>query len=642
MSNEEDGFKTLLVPRPPQDMGLRGSLWVPIVHSTDYKEAYLRDAGVHHLGTLHYIVGRRATREEFEELVRSFNPKALMEMLARTANLLAHEGVEFCNANDVQRSVFNGIVTAAKKRGWPIEGAYRRRKDRKELDFPCFTFETIAALMCETIAQGFERGGLNPNAALDELSLAIGIAGDQVYSVDDEDGPVRFDDDAHRRFMRENFAIAPFLGTIHTFYHRVRRLYLIYSDALGTHDAELRRIIDECLTADIGVTSDDLMALVLPLNHFWLSNENFKTNALFKTAAIMAPALRAKMTAVLNGLSLEPAAYTERVAALKSRLNERFLRSADVLALLVQRPALRLAEGEFLLVAPQLLLRKIELAMYSAFIDKRDKDEVPFETLGSPLGHAFERYAMGLLAGRINSAVSEVILPLFMANPLKANGEEIADGIIEDPIACIVFEAKHRPLSLRALDMSDDSTQEFERWLERTFFARATGSGRSRQRNGALWQLHEAAAELLRRPQAQRPRLIVPVVVLSEDVVSTIPLYTLFDKEIATRGIFADMPEVRPFLFASVEDLEHLSTMDLPAEYPTIQSIFKRKATHPGARDMTWGRFLDEIGCRHNPKRLSDAGGDELVRKASMLFPEGQRGRYDEARDELPTTREKT
>ena len=63
---------------------------------------------------------------------------------------------------------------------------------------------------------------------------------------------------------------------------------------------------DSYQVADNGITCDELISLMMPLNLLRLGNNDFRTNRCGRSAAIVQPELREKMKTVLDGMSLTP------------------------------------------------------------------------------------------------------------------------------------------------------------------------------------------------------------------------------------------------------------------------------------------------------------------------------------------------
>lgn len=576
---------------------------------------FLRSTGISEIRGVRYFFDKISTLDDVRSLINPLDPKPLLLLLFSLANHLAHRGVAAFLQDGVQHNMLNAMIKGAEKQGYKLSNAANAMRPT-DTHFPAFSFETLLALIGETLRGDMNRQGLNPfeNESIERIALAMGMLTDHVYAESKEEKTI--DRQFWIGFLRENFCITPFQGTMNSYHQRISRLFDVYQRCFERLPQKTRAMLDDALVKAIGIRCEDFFPLIYPLNIAWIQNEDYtKPVTLHLSYFAGKPELFNRMKIVMNRISLNIEVFSEVIQKIEREKGQRYFRSADFMRDMVKTPFVKVDENVFHLVSPQLLLRNIELALSSAFINRDDRS-AQIRDLKSPLGKAFEQYASSVLSECFANSVWRI----FEESPLKDDGNELTDAIINDPRVTVIFEIKDRTPALQALDLTSPNTCLFEAWLSDTFYYKRPQDAPREKTDGALWQLRSAAEYLLSERHWFTPKAIVPVIVLSEDLVSDLPLYRILDEESKSREIFKGLKGVKPFVFISIGELQNLCAQKLPKKFPQLQDVFLEKSTEKSARDMSWAGFIRAIGCERAPSRHDKKSTDELLRQTSKFF----------------------
>jgi hypothetical protein len=421
--------------------------------------------------------------------------------------------------------------------------------------------------------------------------------------------------------IRQLLFQASFSGTLHTFARRIFRFHRIYESALALCTKDTRATLDQLIKEDTGLTFSELMALIPAINVCWMQIKKFDQDPRISPASIKEDNLREQLVILMDRLSLDMAGYAKTISEIKNKRGELFFLHVDASKTLVRYPFLKNSSGAFLLLGPHLLLRRIELAVVTAFIDKRDRDNMPVQTLYGPLGDAFEKHCHYLFRRKIPH--SKDIPSLYVENPKLDSGNELCDALIEDPDCFVIFEIKYRPPSTDAINPLDSSYKELKRWLNATFLKSREECKQDResgQTPGALVQLDEAACNLAMGKWRIKPRVIIPVVVLSEAIISSLPLYFYLDKKSEERGLFRNAEGVQPFLIISEDELSYLTSMNATNCRFAFHQLFKEKSTAEGARITSWSHFADVVKLKWEPPKDQEEDFNQIIEETKKLF----------------------
>lgn len=326
-----------------------------------------------------------------------------------------------------------------------------------------------------------------------------------------------------------------------------------------------------------------------------------------------------KLRSVLDKISLRSLEYAQEVLKLRDKHGEDFYKSSHMVALLVKFPFLVMDNDYYFLLAPHLLLRKIEFSILSSFIEDREKG-VKLEALTGPLGDSFEKHCAGMLKRVFPDHKSSFLLPEVLYNYIdKETGEEVCDVIINDPKYCFVFEEKYKLVNLAALDVSIAEVDEIQKWLDINFFH---SGGKyvdgKKYRKGALVQLDIATQRILDNVLGYEPENIIPVIVLNEEVIFQKPLLQLLEMGINENKLFRN-DKIKPILFISECELDYLTSLDFEKSDWNFKKLLKERSINNSGRSLNWITISKKLGLKsqktNDKKKIHDKIFDKVFRQ---------------------------
>lgn len=601
---------SLFVPVPDPNMSLQNSIYLPKYYSDKNRTEVLKDSGVVPAVGPSIIFGARVPIGELILILRTFQQRKLISLLSRLACHLSHTGIKSIERDERQLDLVRAAIRAGSARGlFPSEEFKRERMS--DIFFLSPNLITGCMALC-LVESPTDESGVDPLSDFESFAFLLLGLNDHVF---DESGTEE-EGKNHYRFLRQNLVQAPLLGTYGTFSQRICRFHRVFTETLARMNPDLRKLADTYIEKRIGVDFKTLNSLLFAINVPWILNKEKNTNVIIDENFARGNRISDEVKKVLKRLSLTQVDFALRVQALKVS-GESYYKSSPILALFTQYPFIEIQSGSHLLLAPHLILRTIELSVRSAFIDAKHK---PIEDIYGPLGEEFERYSSQLLARKLSAAAGNLIATGLEHNPADDEKNEITDSIIESPDGSIIIESKYRPPAIAALNIADARTTEIEKWVSHSFTLIPSEGKKQNRRPGALWQLREAALKLNLGARGFLPRNIVPVIVISEEVLFTQNLYFILDREIQEKRIFDGIGNIRPFLIISIGELELLTSMELGGTKWTLFKIFLEKSSNAGARQMNWVKFIQMLSLKYSRPADETATFDLLFEEAKAYF----------------------
>ncbi len=607
----------LLVPKPIADMSVQNSIYVPTYLTTEYRELFLKDTGVVGATSCFSIFGAVRPIEEAVSIIKSFEQGTVLPLLSRLANYMAHNGMKSAERDSVQRDLLEQGVKFGCSKGLKITEDFN---GSKYSDFYIVNPDLINGLLAISLIESpVDGSGRDANKFVDEFAYCLLVMNDHVFdATSTEDEQFK-----HYRFLRQNLVQAPLLGTLGTFSSRIHRFYSIFSDTLSSIDSDVKSKVNEALKLRVGVDFETLIRLLFPLNVPWLTVKDFTKIALVERSFFNGNFAEKDMLPLLKKMSLPFLEYNKQLLSFKNSLGENYFKSSRVLSVLTKYPFIEIADEAFLLLAPHLILRSVELSVQGAFVDAGHR----IESLYGPLGEAFERYANNLFARKIKPSSGSLSTGLVF-NPKNSDGVEICDALLESPEGTVIVESKFKPPSLAAIDLSVEDSEKIRDWVRVSFTITHEEAKKSNRRKGALWQLRDAAIKLNNKELGYVPKLITPVIILSEEILFTNSLYFILDKEIERLKIFEGIQNLTPVLVLSIGELESITSRELTPDWPLFR-VFQEKSMKSGARKTSLIKYLEIIKLEYKRPDDEKKAFDFLFEEAKKYFSQVELNKID-------------
>lgn len=604
---------SIVIPIPPTQMAWDGALLVPLYMSSRYRQELLQHLGAGPACSQTAVFGVTATLDDVEGNFSNYDGWLLITLFSKLATYVAHFGVRSCEVDTAQAVVLEDAIQAGIARGFvPTRTFAELPTDKRFFVIP----NQLNSAMAIAIKMGIARNRRRPGGQ-DSSGVLFSLLGLNDIAFDDEPFVGKNKKENGIRILRLDLVQAPLLSSLGVFAQRIHRFITVYTEVLRSLNSKTRNDIDVYLTQAQGMPFEDLINVILPINSIWAGRRNFSENPIFNLSGMPRSQLRRNLKAFLDNNSLPPTLYTRRMRELCVEKGEHFHRSSNALLLFVRYPFIRTPVRTHLLLAPHFLLRNIELAVTNAFIRHRARNS-HIQDLYGPLGKQFEKYMQRLLQKLYPGAGSQSVQSPLELNPRLSKGRELCDAIIDGPDVCVIFEMKFRPPRLDAIDMSDPSIANLADWLENTFLKAPQRTNKRRRTAGALWQLDVAAKAVLGGARGYSPKAIVPVVVISEDILFVKGLYDALEDEVRGRGLFAGVQGVVPFMVLSVSDLERLVELDLHRPSWTLPTILREWTCR--YRDLNLPHLLKVLGLQVGDNPVWRQTIDELGRSAIAEF----------------------
>lgn len=608
--NDSKGPLQLLVPLPPTNFAERGKLLVPTRMSTAEVQKKMEGIGYAAVAlSYRSMFGEELSFEAMKHLASTLNRQAALKTLACAACALAINGAKPIKDDGFQATLAAALVDYGARVGLTV-GPEASKIPPERLYF--FNPDAINGAL--SLVLTFARDDMpDDESKIQNLSALLAAMNSEVFNStpDFKSDPDGF----YLSMIRQLFVQSPQLVGIRGLGRRFHRLIQLSGNALSQMPSKLRQEVDQVLKKQLGVTFQEWLESIFPLNVNWMLSNEKNYNVLNELSKIESASGRARMSSILPRLSLTLDAYREKMQNAYKLRGERFFLSAEAIRALVSTPFASFNEDTFLLLAPHLLIRKMDLCATSAKPKGAKVDE-----FYSYFGHAFELHCSRLLerVSERQTQKNSIITGNLLLNPPGKDGNEITDAITLDDRYCALLEMKNRPANFsKHLDPLND-TDQLKKWLYEVFVAEKNSANGIRA--GALRQLASAARKVTNGELGQKVAHIVPVVVIPDEMITEHMLYQHLDPIVERLEIFKGLELVRPYLIISVDSLEYLTSMKIPDKNWTLQRILHEKSVAEGAREMNWSKFLEEIKLKYVRHEEEEQALDKVVDDAIKQF----------------------
>ncbi len=596
---------------------MEGSLYIPEMHTKEYKMDILREDGLGVAVSYSMLFGSQLSLNEIKKLLSIYDPVKLRSLVCQLAKYIARAGrIGDVNKCKVQQNFLLSAIQAAR-----TKGLYESIDPIELKHSAVISWETINALLALSIlAEDSSTAVADPSINKENFALGCIALNDHVFANSLEEVAVQSDDFYYNNAQRAWF-YGPLACSETEYFLSAYRFSVLSSSFMK--QTQLSEKIQNYFFNSYNVCVDDFVSLMPAINVNWITfdDSDYRSLLLLDEHAEREEGLRKLMKKI--SLSLEE--YREELSTLEKEYGDKFITHYTFLNKLINFPFLseKIKAGElYHLLAPQLLVRHIQLSpLRKAFISEKKDENITPATFDGVMGKVVEAYAQQLIENCVDkSRGPNEGMPW---KPEEKESEELTDFAIIHPNTTIIFEIKYRNPPLIASELTKEGLDKFKKWIYESFFISPAEAKGKKQRitRGALYQLEDAALKIL-TGKAQEigvvPKSILPVIIVSQDLIFSLDFYNLIDRFIKEKNLFEKRSEVLPPLLLGLGELEFIYGLNFGEKGISFRELLIEKAS--SARYVAWQIFIKAHGLKYQtPEECVEAHKQLSMRCSNLL-----------------------
>jgi len=596
-------------------------LYIPLQYTEENRQNLLRDYGLASGLSTQVLFGKIFNIEEIKNLISVYKQR---DIFNRVTLLSRH--FDLHEKKLLQDPIQLDIVRSAIQKA---NGMHLKIKLLKMSEFEhvsCLSYQTFHAIfaLMGSIGLGFE-GKINFLDDPGNLCLAFLAINDHVM------GPNNKLENTHSDFhyenLRDTWLKGPLAGSGSEFARRVHRLVQVTDQTICK---DKTRKLENYFQKHFGFTLKEFHSLIPVINTTWFIHDKKDNELSILNCTPLDKPAHVILNKYLAQISFDPNQYTESIRKIENEMGAQFLVHNKLLHLFIRKPFLQIEEGKYLLLAPHLLLRNMELALTDSFFSQKQSNTSPklkvnlagdkVTDLYSPLGAAVEDYVRELIEKCVKKCRGINEIEGVFTDSKK---QEIGDYIILHPEVTILFEIKNKqPNFTEAFDPSLKGLEVFKRWFRETYLRSSEEAKQTTKRTtpGALHQLERDCKKLFNGAiTGFKPVRILPVIVNPQDLIFHFDFFSIIDCSIREQGLFQDSRILSP-LVLGIGDLEYIYGLNLQEKGMSLRQVLLEKVCDPARKLSTWNHVLKQLGFSFAmPKEFSQTFSVLIKRAIKFL-----------------------